>query len=266
MSSNRSTAERSQAALRLLLEDLHRAGVDDWLLPDPPATRRRTMLDSNKEDTMARPNAARSNAPSEPLADADAARSSSPDKAAALAQLAEQVRACRRCVELSEHRTQTVFGVGNPDAELCFLGEAPGADEDRQGEPFVGRAGQLLTRIIEACRMTRDEVYILNVLKCRPPGNRNPAPLEIEHCFPFLQRQLDIIQPDFICCLGAVAARALLDTTASISSLRGKLHRFGESRVLVTYHPAYLLRNPSAKRLVWDDMKMLMAAMGRPVE
>ena len=174
----------------------------------------------------------------------------------------QEVAACRACDELACTRTQTVFGVGNPHARLCFLGEAPGADEDRQGEPFVGRAGQLLTRIIEACTLKRSDVYILNVLKCRPPGNRNPLPGEVENCRGFLNRQLDLIKPEFICCLGSVAAQTLLESTTPISRLRGKFVDYRGIRVMCTYHPAYLLRNPSAKKDVWDDMKVLMGALG----
>ena len=169
---------------------------------------------------------------------------------------------CRRCEELARTRTQTVFGVGNPQARLVFLGEAPGADEDRQGEPFVGRAGQLLDKIIEACTLTRDQVYILNILKCRPPGNRNPAPHEAASCRPFLLQQLEILQPEFLCCLGAVAAQNLLNTSVPIGQLRSRFHAFGPIRVMATYHPAYLLRNPSAKRATWEDIQMLMRKMG----
>ena len=176
-----------------------------------------------------------------------------------------QVVGCQKCAVLVQNRTQTVFGVGDPNAELMFVGEAPGADEDRQGEPFVGAAGQLLTRILKACGLTREQVFIANVLKCRPPGNRTPLPDEIANCFPNLERQIDIIRPKFICCLGAVAAQALLGTTLGISKLRGRFHAFHGAQVLCTYHPAYLLRNPAAKRDVWEDMKKLMAAMGRPV-
>ncbi len=179
-----------------------------------------------------------------------------------LAALEQRVAACRRCQELAETRTQTVFGTGNPEARLVFLGEAPGADEDRQGEPFVGRAGQLLTKIIEACTLKREDVYILNVLKCRPPGNRNPSPSEAANCQEYLAGQLDIIRPEFICCLGAVAAQNLLQTTVAIGRLRGRFHDYNGIKVMATYHPAYLLRNPSAKRATWDDMKMLMREMG----
>lgn len=181
----------------------------------------------------------------------------------ALALVARDVSACRRCKELAETRTQTVFGVGNPYSKLVFCGEAPGADEDRQGEPFVGRAGQLLTDIIEkGMKIRRQDVYILNILRCRPPGNRNPLPIEAAHCREYLERQLRIIQPQYICCLGAVAAQNLLQNDAPIGHLRGVLHDLHGIKVLCTYHPAYLLRNPSAKRYVWDDIKILMAEMG----
>ena len=184
------------------------------------------------------------------------------EQAAALEVLRGEVAACTRCRELAAARTNTVFGTGPADARLVFFGEAPGADEDASGEPFVGRAGQLLTKIIEACTLRREEVYIMNVLKCRPPGNRTPLPEEIANCRPFFERQLEIIRPEFICCLGASAARALIDTGDSIGRLRGRWFRYGSAEVLCTYHPSYLLRNPAAKRDVWDDMKRLMARMG----
>jgi DNA polymerase len=182
--------------------------------------------------------------------------------APSLEALAQIVAGCTLCKELAGTRTQTVFGVGNPKARLCFFGEAPGADEDRQGEPFVGRAGQLLNKIIEACQMRREDVYIFNVLKCRPPKNRNPAPDECDNCRKYYQRQIELIGPEFICCLGAVAAQELLSTTLSIGKLRGKIHDYHGMKVVCTYHPAYLLRNPSAKKDTWDDMKMLMHEMG----
>ncbi len=173
-----------------------------------------------------------------------------------------EVVGCTRCTELAAGRTQTVFGVGNPSARLMFVGEAPGADEDRQGEPFVGRAGQLLNNIIKACRLTRDEVYIANIIKCRPPGNRNPLPDEVINCIGYLERQIAIIRPEFLCCLGAVAAKALLKTEAPIGRLRGKFHLYEGIPVVCTYHPAYLLRNPAAKHDTWADMKMLFKRMG----
>ncbi|MCC6494466.1 MAG: uracil-DNA glycosylase [Pirellulales bacterium] len=204
----------------------------------------------------------------QPLIQAEMESSAAPVRSAAatLEVLQLEVAGCTRCVELARTRTQTVFGVGNPRARLCFMGEAPGADEDRLGEPFVGRAGQLLNKILEACRLRREDVYILNTLKCRPPGNRNPAPDEAANCRRFLDRQLELIEPEFICCLGAIAAQNLLATTESIGRLRGRVHAYGAFKVVCTYHPAYLLRNPSAKKQTWDDMKLLMREMGTPVD
>jgi DNA polymerase len=181
---------------------------------------------------------------------------------AALNVLREEVAGCTKCRELAATRKQTVFGVGSPQARLVFLGEAPGADEDAQGEPFVGRAGQLLNKIIEACTLKREDVYILNVLKCRPPNNRTPAPDEVTNCRGYLNRQLEIIRPEFICCLGAVAARTLLETESSMAKLRGRFYLYQGIEVLCTYHPAYLLRNPPAKKEVWEDMKLLLGRMG----
>ncbi len=179
----------------------------------------------------------------------------------ALAEVAAVVARCTRCPELARTRTQAVFGVGNPNARLVFCGEAPGADEDRQGEPFVGAAGQLLNKILAACTLRREDVYILNILRCRPPGNRVPAPTEAANCREYLDAQLSIIRPGFICCLGACAAQNLLDSTLSLGKLRGRFHDYRGMKVLCTYHPAYLLRNPAAKRPTWEDMQMLMAAM-----
>ena len=176
-----------------------------------------------------------------------------------------EVRGCTLCRELAAARKQTVFGVGNPRPRVVFFGEAPGADEDRQGEPFVGRAGQLLTKIIEACGWQRSEVYIMNVLKCRPPENRNPSPQETENCRPFFERQLEILRPEYIVCVGTVPGQALLETTEPVGKLRGRFHRYRGSKVLVTYHPSYLLRNPAAKKYVWEDMQLLLKEMGLPV-
>ena len=184
------------------------------------------------------------------------------DRKSALKILKEEVAECTRCSELSRHRTQTVFGIGNPTTKLVFVGEGPGAQEDRLGEPFVGAAGKLLDKIINACKLSKSEVYILNSVKCRPPGNRNPSRDELSNCWGYAERQLEIIQPEFICCLGSVAARTLLQTTQSLGRLRKQFHLYRGSRVLVTYHPAYLLRTPSAKRHVWEDMQMLMKEMG----
>lgn len=173
----------------------------------------------------------------------------------------EAVRAelgdCRRC-PLGELRHRIVFGEGNSHADLVFVGEAPGADEDEQGRPFVGSAGQLLTKIIAAMGLRREDVYICNILKCRPPGNRNPQPNEITACEPFLIRQLEVIRPRVICALGSFAAHTLLKSEAPISALRGQFHRYQGIHLMPTYHPAYLLRNPGAKKQVWDDVQEIM--------
>jgi len=172
---------------------------------------------------------------------------------------------CTRCKLHTLGRKQVVFGVGNPNADLMFVGEAPGADEDIQGEPFVGRAGQLLTKIIEAIGLTRDSVYIANVIKCRPPGNRNPEPDEVDQCEPFLFRQIDIIKPKVIVALGKFAAQSLLRTTDPITRIRGREYKYRDAILMPTYHPAYLLRNPASKREVWEDMKRVRAILaGEP--
>jgi DNA polymerase len=172
----------------------------------------------------------------------------------------EKVRAdlgdCQRC-KLAPTRTNIVFGVGNPHAELMFVGEAPGADEDAQGIPFVGRAGQLLTKIIQAIDMKREDVYICNILKCRPPQNRNPEPDEIATCQPFLLRQIASVQPRIICALGAIGAQTLLRTKEPITKLRGRFIDFYGTKFMATFHPAYLLRNPSEKRRVWEDVQKI---------
>jgi DNA polymerase len=173
----------------------------------------------------------------------------------ALAAIRTDLGDCTRCKLHTLGRKQIVFGVGNPNADLMFVGEAPGADEDIQGEPFVGRAGQLLTKIIEAIGLTRGDVYIANLIKCRPPGNRNPEPDESEQCEPFLFRQIDSIKPKVIIALGKFAAQALLRTTEPITKIRGREFKYRDAILIPTYHPAYLLRTPSAKRDVWDDMK-----------
>jgi uracil-DNA glycosylase family 4 len=179
-----------------------------------------------------------------------------PDSFSALADVRADIGDCTRCKLHRQGRKQIVFGVGNPDADLMFVGEAPGGDEDIQGIPFVGRAGQLLTKIIEAIDLKRDDVYIANVIKCRPPQNRNPEPDEVDTCEPFLFRQIDIIRPKVIVALGTFAARTLLRTTEPISRLRGRVYDYRGARLIPTFHPAYLLRNPSSKREVWEDMKL----------
>ena len=178
----------------------------------------------------------------------------------------EELRAfigdCRRC-KLAGHRTQIVFGVGNPGARLVFAGEAPGRDEDLKGEPFVGRAGQLLTEIItKGMRLRREDVYIANVIKCRPPENRNPEPDEVQSCEPFLIRQLELIKPEVIVALGKFAVQTLLGTKEPITRLRGRWHDYHGIPLMPTFHPAYLLRNPAEKRLVWEDIQKVMKALG----
>jgi uracil-DNA glycosylase family 4 len=170
---------------------------------------------------------------------------------------------CSRC-KLGATRTTLVFGVGSPGAELVFVGEGPGEDEDRQGEPFVGRAGQLLTKMIEAMGYRRDEVYIANVVKCRPPGNRNPEPDEIEACEPFLRAQLEAIGPKVVVALGKFAAQTLLRDTSPISRLRGRWFRYGGVRLMPTFHPAYLLRSPHEKARAWEDLQLVMKELGKP--
>ena len=173
----------------------------------------------------------------------------------------EELGDCKRC-NLYKTRRHLVFGEGNPGADLVFVGEAPGEQEDIQGKPFVGRAGYLLTRIVEAMRLSREQVYICNILKCRPPGNRNPKPEEITVCEPFLVKQLQSIHPRVICALGTFAAQTLLRTKMPISQLRGKFHDYQGIKLMPTYHPAYLLRNPGGKKHVWSDIQMIMKEIG----
>ena len=195
----------------------------------------------------------------------DLAKLSVAERQTQLDELRAVVAGCTLCAELARTRTQTVFGEGRADARICIFGEAPGADEDRLGEPFVGRSGKLLTQIVEACGFQRADVYILNTLKCRPPGNRNPTTQENANCRPYFERQLEIIQPEYIICLGRYAILNLLETQAPVGKLRGQFHHYRGSKVVVTSHPAYLLRNPSAKKDVWEDMKMMLKDMGLPI-
>lgn len=184
---------------------------------------------------------------------------------AELAALRQQVAACTRCPHLASTRTQTVFGVGPIDAEVCFVGEAPGAEEDRQGEPFVGPAGQLLTRIITASGFRREDVFICNILRCRPPGNRQPQPDEAAHCAEWLEKTLALVAPKYLVALGGTATRFLLGTEVGITRLRGKFFDYRGTPVLCTFHPSYLLRSPEKKKDVWEDMKLLLTRMGRPI-
>ncbi len=233
-------------------ESVPQPGGDDSALTSHARQRSRSLFEETDE------------APARKAAVTESQRStlSLSERQEQLATLQRQVAACVRCRELAQSRTQTVFGVGNPQARILFVGEAPGADEDRQGEPFVGRAGQLLNKIIVACRLTRKEVYICNILRCRPPGNRNPASEEAANCREYLDGQIAVVDPDYIVCLGSVAAQNLLDVTTSIGRMRRKFLTYKRAKVLCTYHPSYLLRNPAAKKDVWEDMKLLMQDMG----
>lgn len=195
------------------------------------------------------------------------------NKSELLTPIRERVRVCTKCPHLASSRTQTVFGVGNADADLMFVGEAPGADEDRQGEPFVGRAGQLLTKILKAMGFAREDVYIANILKCRPDtppgafGNRAPTPQEMQTCRPYLLEQINIIEPKVIVALGAVAVEGLLGARGTMRDLRGRWNSYQGTPLMITYHPAYLLRNqsPSEKRKVWEDMLQVLERLGKPI-
>ena len=187
------------------------------------------------------------------------------DAVAALRAIREDIGDCTRC-GLSRGRKNIVFGVGNPKADIMFIGEGPGADEDEQGEPFVGRAGQLLNNMIAAMGLRREDVYIANVVKCRPPQNRAPERDEIETCSPFLMRQVDVIRPKIIVALGATAAKTLLGISDSMASLRGRLYDFRGTKLAVTYHPAFLLRDPRQKKEAWKDLQMVMNFLGMPAK
>jgi len=233
------------SALRGYLEDLRETGVEG--LPYEKDLRGRAAgKGGTRKPSSASEKSASENGPSVPET---------------LEHIRNDLGDCRRC-GLGDTRTTLVFGVGNPASRLVFVGEAPGRDEDVQGEPFVGEAGQLLTRIIEAMGFSREEVYICNVIKCRPPGNRNPSSDEVEACQPFLLRQIQAIAPEVIVALGTFAAQTLLRTREPISRLRGHFHDYHGIQLMPTFHPAYLLRNPAMKREVWDDMKAVMQKFG----
>jgi len=197
-----------------------------------------------------------------PPSAAMAGEGAGPTQDSLLAELQAIVTACEKC-RLAKTRTQVVYGVGSPNADLMFIGEAPGRDEDIQGEPFVGRAGQLLTEIIKAMKLTRDDVYIANVIKCRPPENRNPEQDELDMCRPYIRQQVEIIQPRVIVTLGRFALQSLTEKGFAISSVRGQWLDYNGVKVMPTYHPAYLLRNPAAKKEVWADMKKVMSELER---
>jgi DNA polymerase len=243
------------AHVRRHLESLRSAGVE-WLPADAPLPAR-AVGDA--------PGSAPRGLFEEKIEASAPAPASAEDRRRELIVLAEQVSRCTRCEELAATRTQTVFGVGRVDPDVCFVGEAPGADEDAQGEPFVGRAGQLLTRIIQAMGLTREEVYICNILRCRPPNNRAPLPDEAANCREWLERTLELVRPRFLCLLGTPAAKYLLGVNVGITKLRGNWLDYRGIPVMCTFHPAYLLRDPTKKREVWDDMKALLTRMGRAI-
>ena len=192
-------------------------------------------------------------------------RAEAPDPSRALQMIREDIGDCTRCVLHKQGRKQIVFGAGNPEADIMFIGEAPGADEDEQGVPFVGRAGQLLNNMITAMGIRREDVYIANIIKCRPPGNRTPERDECETCSPFLMRQIETIKPKIIVALGAVAAKTLLGMNDAMANLRGRIYDFRNTKLAVTYHPAYLLRDPRQKKETWKDLQMVMKHLGMPL-
>jgi len=253
------------------LADLQRAGVqdvwrgDDVKSEEPPPTARRQSVQTSPSATEPAPTPATAPQPPRSSSASDGAvrASQGDDRVAQLQTIAAEVAKCELCPELVSNRTQTVFGVGNPYSELVFIGEGPGAEEDLRGEPFVGRSGKLLTDMIEkGMGLSRSDVFICNVVRCRPPGNRNPAESEARACRPFLDATLDVVRPKFVCCLGAVAATNLLGVNESMSRLRGNVYEYKGAQVVCTYHPAYLLRNPAAKKDAWQDLQLLMKLMG----
>lgn len=260
-------------AIRQQLEDYQRVGITHVPAGEFDLS---AVMSSGTDEPVAvtkppvQPVSQQPNIPAEPIQEkvtppvmpANSDPLSREERVAALDATATRVAACKKCEALASTRTQTVFGVGNPEAEVMFIGEAPGADEDKQGEPFVGRAGQLLTKIIEACGWKRSDIYICNILRCRPPGNRNPTSIEADNCREFLDEQIRIVRPKYIVCWGTIAAQNLLGRTDAIGKLRQTFFEHGDAKVLCTYHPSYLLRNPSAKKPVWEDMKILLTEMG----
>lgn len=274
---------RLRRGLRQYLEDMQRAGIQHVLWPsssdvDLPVLIQQPQANSSgasRESGLSEGEPSDSVISGRPISPVSSVDEVTPTggtqplvqtREDALAELAQQVAQCTLCPELVQNRTQTVFGVGNPYSELVFIGEAPGVDEDKQGFPFVGRAGQLLTAMItNGMGMRREDVYICNILRCRPPNNRTPTKDEADRCRPWLDATLAVIQPKYICCLGNVAAQNLLKTEAGIGKLRGKVWEYNQAKVVCTYHPAFLLRNPTMKREAWEDLKLLLQTMGRPI-
>jgi DNA polymerase len=245
-------------------------GLDAWILRSAPAAAELAAVQAAGAEAAAVEAAAQPAAP--PAARAAAARAAEPVSQPDVSRedgfdwdaLRARVAACTLC-SLCATRTQTVFGVGNPNADWLIVGEAPGAEEDRRGEPFVGRAGQLLNSMLRAIGLAREEVYIANVLKCRPPGNRDPAPSESAQCLPYLERQIGLLRPKIMLAVGRISAQNLLKTAAPLARLRQQVHRFGVAQVplVVTYHPAYLLRTPTDKRKAWEDLKFAREVCAR---
>jgi DNA polymerase len=231
----------------------------------PPGAQRRAASETPADARISLADPRTASAAPPPSLSAQAEKPDAEKRRLRLAELAQEIHGCQKCV-LGRTRTQTVFARGSSDAELCFIGEGPGADEDAQGFPFVGKAGQLLDRMIAAMGYGRDEVYVCNIVKCRPPENRKPAPEEMVACMPYLNEQLSLVSPRVIVALGATAVEGLLGVSGGITRMRGqwKLYR-GSIPVMPTFHPAYLLRNPAAKREVWDDLKAVLKQLGRPV-
>lgn len=249
-----STPEELARQLRQYLDSFRAAGIH-WLPVESQSTASTPRIEAPIQPALF------------PVSEAPASEGGIEYRRQELTVLAERVSRCQRCTELVVSRSRTVFGVGPLDPDLCFVGEAPGATEDQRGEPFVGDAGQLLDRIIAACGMKREEVYICNICKCRPPGNRLPTSQEAGNCREYLDHQLALVRPKFICALGACASQNLLGTSLGIGKLRGRFHEYKGIPVMCTYHPASLFpgRSPQNKKLVWEDMKKLLERMGRPI-
>lgn len=233
---------------------LQAAGID-WLPKLLPLLAGKKQIKMEVNDEVKKECQLPNNAPANSLS----------ERTQALTLLKDEVSGCSLCKPLALSRTQTVFGIGKLDPEICFVGEAPGATEDLKGEPFIGDAGQLFDKIILACGLKREDLYICNILRCRPPGNRMPLPDEAANCRPFLEKQLRLVKPRVICCLGACAAQNLLKSTVPIGMLRGQVFQWEGIPVFCTYHPAYLLRIPQKKREVWEDMKQILAFLGKPI-
>jgi uracil-DNA glycosylase len=248
----------------------HELGIYDFYRRETSESARESNpeQESSTEQREEMPRAARavtSVAPKEDIFPEPRPESETPDPAQALRMIREDIGDCTRCKLHQQGRKQIVFGVGNPNADLMFIGEAPGADEDAKGEPFVGRAGQLLNNMIKAMGIDREDVYIANIIKCRPPGNRTPERDECETCSPFLMRQIATVKPKAIVALGAIAAKTLLAINAPMSELRGRWYDFRGTKLAVTYHPAFLLRDPRQKKEAWKDLQMVMKELGMPM-